>query len=61
MKDGTRKEEASSKRAPYSRPELHRVVLKPEEALAAGCKVGGDPSPNDGNACAISSCFSTGS
>ncbi len=45
----------------YSKPELKHVTLKPEEALATGCKNGGDTSPLDGNPCSVSICAGEGS
>ena len=52
-----------NRRKTYSKPELRRVELKPEETLAAGCKTNSDmkvgaavPRP-----CSVGSCFDIGS
>jgi hypothetical protein len=47
-------------RRPYEKPEVRIVELKPEEALAAGCKtLGGNQCV--GGDCQLNGCFNYGS
>jgi hypothetical protein len=56
-------EETSEDRKRYSKPEIRRVQLKPEESLVAGCKTlstsaSGGPALGP---CDANSCFNIGS
>jgi hypothetical protein len=56
-----RKEPAKDQpRKPYSRPEIKRVELTPEESLAEGCKNAGTAAPLGSN-CTTMSCMNSGS
>ncbi len=50
------------KKKPYTKPDMKRVELKPEEALAAGCKVDAATTASwDSNPCSLSVCAGLGS
>lgn len=54
------KPDTAKERRPYAKPEMRRVELKPEESLAAGCKMVGTPGP--ANPCDLGGqCFNFGS
>lgn len=57
--DGSAQHEC--RRKPYDGPQLHRVLLKPEETLVAGCKTDSSSSPSGGPPCSMNSCFDVGS
>lgn len=51
-----------NERKTYAKPELHRVVLRPEESLAAGCKTLSTTASNQVTTpCSIASCLADGS
>lgn len=54
-------EELKSERRAYSKPELRRVQLSPEESLSTGCKITTQPAPGGPNTCTTGSCFEPGS
>jgi hypothetical protein len=49
------------RRKTYSKPEVRRVRLSPEESLAAGCKTLATSSPAGVPPCDTNSCFNQGS
>jgi hypothetical protein len=51
--------EGSGKR-PYSRPEVRRVKMRPEEAVLGGCKTNMIAGPGNAN-CTTVACFISGS
>lgn len=52
--------EKESRRKQYTKPEVRRVQLTPEESLATGCKVTTETA-SVANTCISGSCFDTGS
>jgi hypothetical protein len=57
----SQKEEPKRQRRAYSKPELRRVRLSPEESLAVGCKVVSQAAPGPGPDCDSQSCWDLGS
>ncbi len=47
-------------RKPYTKPDLRRVQLKPEESLVGGCKVSTESASNS-SICALDFCQGAGS
>ncbi|MDH3446134.1 MAG: hypothetical protein OEN50_19580 [Deltaproteobacteria bacterium] len=45
----------------YSKPELRRIQLRPEEAVLGACKTGGSAGPGQGTCSSPSACSSIGS
>lgn len=54
------KNETNEDRKPYEKPDIRRVTLKPEESLAAGCKMIG-MSASTASPCSVNGCFADGS
>lgn len=63
QKDDHESTENECRRKPYAGPELHRVTLKPEESLVAGCKTISMSSPGSPpvGPCSGNSCMNDGS
>jgi hypothetical protein len=54
-------EPSPPKRAPYHKPKVERVPLRPEEAVLGACKTGGISGPGDPTACSTFGCYNLGS
>lgn len=50
--DESNGEEQKGKKPPYTKPELRRVDLRPEEAVLGNCKTSGHAGPGSGSSCA---------
>ena len=61
--DELKSEDTNRKKPPYSKPELRRVELRPDEAVLGNCKTTGSAGPGSGSSCAPSgsSCSTQGS
>jgi hypothetical protein len=57
----TDEQSAPRKKAPYEKPLLHQVPLRPEEAVLGACKTVGSSGPVSGSCSMPVSCSSIGS
>lgn len=61
MKQESQKQEQKpSERKLYSKPDLRRIQLKPEESLAGACKLA-DAGATGASQCYLDTCFYSGS
>jgi hypothetical protein len=56
-----RPDNAPSSKKPYLKPEVRRVMLRPEEAVLGSCKTSKTSGPGQGKCSAPSSCSSLAS
>ena len=57
----THEEEEATPKKPYDKPELKRVMLRPEEAVLGACKTNRSSGPGQGRCSAPSACSSLSS
>ena len=56
------KDDVQQLRKPYTKPELRRIQLRPEEAVLGACKTSGTSGPGGmGNCAPVGPCMSDGS
>jgi hypothetical protein len=52
-----KKKDAQQPKKSYSKPELRRILLRPEEAVLGGCKSANTAGPGSGD-CGVTTCSS---